>query len=178
MRPSFHRDIRAVPPAKTQRITARGIEAPQPYWTPNLERDATMTFDDAVVSVRSSLHRAVELRLRADVPIAFLMSGGVDSNALIALARRTFDHDVHGFTIVNRDERYAEHDLVEASVRALGVRHHTIELDPTHFLDRLEAQVEQHDGPVCTISFSVHRALVEAVAAHGYRVVIAGTGGG
>ena len=175
-RASFYRDVRAVPPATTLRITAAGAERPVRYWQPSLERDEAMTFDDAVVTVREALRRAVEVRLRADVPIAFLMSGGVDSNALIALAQREFGHDVHGFTIINRDERYAEHDLVEASVRELGVRHHTIELDPAHFLDRLEQQVAQHDGPVCTISFVIHQRLVEAVAAHGYRVVIAGTG--
>ena len=176
MRPSFYRSVRAVPPATTMRVTADGIEAPVPYWRPSLVRDSSMTFGDAVDAVRSALRRAVEVRLRADVPIAFLMSGGVDSNALIALAQREFGHDVHGFTIINRDERYAEQHLVDAAVQELGVRHHTIELDPTGFLDRLDAQVAQHDGPVCTISFVVHQRLVEAVAEHGYRVVIAGTG--
>ena len=42
--------------------------------------------------------RRVELRLRADVPLAFCLSGGVDSAALIAIAEAQLGYDVHGFT--------------------------------------------------------------------------------
>jgi hypothetical protein len=41
------------------------------------------------------------------------MSGGVDSNTLISVAKRVFGYDVHGFTIINTDRRYEEKDLVE-----------------------------------------------------------------
>ena len=77
---------------------------------------------------------AVRLRLRADVPLAFCMSGGVDSNALIAIARRVLGHDVHAFTIVNTDERYAEHDLVLHATSELGIRHTDVTLDTEGFL--------------------------------------------
>ncbi len=85
-----------------------------------------MTFEEAVDGARERLVRAVELRLRADVPLAFCMSGGVDSNALISIAKRVFDYDVHGFTIVNTDARYEERDMVEHAVAELGIRHTAI----------------------------------------------------
>ena len=88
-----------------------------------------MSFDEAVAAARERLIRSVELRLRADVPLAFCMSGGVDSNALIAIAKRVFDYDVHGFTIVNTDARYEERDMVRARVAQLGIRHTPIPAD-------------------------------------------------
>ena len=88
-----------------------------------------MSFEEAVAGTRERLIRSVELRLRADVPLAFCMSGGVDSNALISIAKRVFGYDVHGFTIVNTDARYEEADMVELSVRELGVRHTPVPVD-------------------------------------------------
>jgi asparagine synthase (glutamine-hydrolysing) len=117
----------------------------------------------------------VEIRLRADVPLAFCMSGGVDSNALISIARRTFGYDVHGFTIVNTDARYEEQDLVNHAVSELGIRHTPICLDPRDFLPRLRALVSYHDAPIYTITYYVHWLLMQAVHEHGYRISISGT---
>ena len=51
------------------------------------------------------------MRLRSDVPLAFCMSGGVDSNSLISIAKNVYGYDVHGFTIVNRNKRYDEKEI-------------------------------------------------------------------
>src|SRR5438093_13116960 len=111
------------------------------YWEPRYDPDEHMTYAEAVSGTREALLKAVELRLRADVPIAFCMSGGVDSNSLIAIAKRQLGYDVHGFTIASADARYEESALVEESVRALGVRHTSIPTDTTGFLDRLRTLV-------------------------------------
>ena len=66
-----------------------GERALQRYWDAGAARARTsMTYDEAVAGARERLIRSVELRLRADVPLAFCMSGGVDSNALISIAKR------------------------------------------------------------------------------------------
>ena len=87
-----------------------------------------MSFDDAVRGTKDRLLRSVELRLRADVPLAFCMSGGVDSNALISIAKRIFNYRVHGFTIANSDPRYSEAFTVHQSVEELRIEHDNIAL--------------------------------------------------
>ena len=67
-----------------------------------------MRYPEAVESVRDAIVRSVKLRLRSDVPLAFCMSGGVDSNALISTAKRLCGYDVHGFTVMSDDARYEE----------------------------------------------------------------------
>jgi asparagine synthase (glutamine-hydrolysing) len=135
-----------------------------------------MSYEEAVDAARTRLIRSVELRLRSDVPLAFCMSGGVDSNSLIGIARRVFDYDVHGFTIVNTDTRYDEQDLVEHVVEQLDIRHTAIPVDTSDFLPRLRALVRQHDAPVYTISYYAHSLLMEGMARHGYRIAVSGTG--
>ena len=92
---------------------------------PRRRRSRTsMSYEEAVAGTRERLIRSVELRLRADVPLAFCMSGGVDSLSLISIAKRVFDYDVHGFTIVNarRALRGAGHGRPRGRAE-LGVRH-------------------------------------------------------
>src|SRR5262249_38900187 len=113
---------------------------------------------------------------RGDVPMAFCMSGGVDSNAIISLSKRAFDYDVHGFTIRNTDARYEEQELVEQSVRDLGIRHTFVDLSKGGFLSDLRELVRAHDAPVATISYFVHWRLMQAIAAEGYKISISGTG--
>lgn len=172
---SFFAGIEELPPATIRRFEADGSEAVSRYWTPNFETDQSLTYEDAVDGARNALVRAVELRLRADVPAAFLMSGGVDSNAIISIARHVFDHDVHGFTIVNTDARYDERDLVDHAVRSLAIRHTTVPVETADFLPRLRRLVAQHDAPVYTITYYAQWRLMQAIADAGYRVTISGT---
>ncbi len=151
------------------------IAGHKPYWSPRIAVNNDMSFKDAVAGARERLIRSVELRLRADVPLAFCMSGGVDSNALISIAKRVFGHDVHGFTIVNTDSRYEESDMVDLAVRELGVRHTSIPVSTDGFLPGLRALVKQHDAPVYTITYYAQWMLQKAIADAGYRISISGT---
>lgn len=157
-------------------IGAGGAIRSQRYWTvPRPVAADRMSWDEAVAGVRERLVRATEIRLRADVPLAFCMSGGVDSMSLISIAKQVFGYDVHGFTIMNSDERYEESDLIEHSIAKLGLRHTPIALDTHEFLPRLRALVVGHDAPVYTISYYVHWLLMQSIHEHGYRISVSGS---
>ncbi|MGZ3428088.1 MAG: asparagine synthase (glutamine-hydrolyzing) [Polyangia bacterium] len=172
---SFFRGITEVGAGELMRIGPRGAIERQRYWKPSYESDEGMSYAEAVAGTRERLIRSVELRLRADVPLAFCMSGGVDSNALISIAKRTLGYDVHGFTIANSDERYEESDLVQHAVEALQLRHTSIPTSTANFLPRLRELVRYHDAPVYTITYYAHWLLMESIGAHGYRVSVSGT---
>ncbi|HWC77975.1 MAG TPA: asparagine synthetase B, partial [Blastocatellia bacterium] len=102
---TFFKDLAELPPSSVLTIAASGKQEQHKYWTPRFDPDESMPYVDAVEGARARLIRSVELRLRADVPLAFCMSGGVDSNSLISIAKRICGYDVHGFTVTNEDER-------------------------------------------------------------------------
>jgi asparagine synthase (glutamine-hydrolysing) len=110
------------------------------------------------------------------VPLAFCMSGGIDSNTLVSTARKVFDCDVHGFTIVNTDARYEEMELVCAAVEEQGLRHTAVALTSEGFIANVRTLVAAHDAPIYTISYYVHWQLMRAIAAAGYKVAFSGTG--
>ena len=172
---TFFDGVTELPAASWLRIGPEG-ESSGRYWTPAYAPEQGMSLDEAVAATRERLLRAVEMRLRADVPLAFCMSGGVDSNSLIAIAKRVFDHDVQSFTIVNTDQRYDEQEYVDATVWELGLRHTPIPLGTQGFLPGMRRLSAYHDAPVLTITWYVHWLLMQSVAQHGFKIVITGSG--
>lgn len=172
---SFFAGLEELPAASVLAVAADGSERRWRFWTGRIEPDPGMSYEEAVAGARERVIRATRLRLRADVPLAFCMSGGVDSNSLISVAKRVCGYDVHGFTIQNTDARYEEQDMVEHAVAELGIRHTSIPVDTTSFLPKLRSLVRKHDAPVITITYYAHWLLMQSVASHGYRVSVSGS---
>ena len=124
---------------------------------------------------REAVIKATKLRMRSDVPIAFCMSGGVDSNSLISVASKILKCEVHGFTIVNTDERYDEQSVIDQSVKELGIKHSSVKLSKHNFLKNLSSLITHHDAPVYTINYYLHWQLMQSIAKEGYKVSISGT---
>ncbi|MBF0529210.1 MAG: asparagine synthase (glutamine-hydrolyzing) [Deltaproteobacteria bacterium] len=173
---TFFRGLLQVPPGHILILDGNNPAQSQPYWTPTLSTDNRIDHREAVEGVKARLIESVHQKLRADVPLAFCMSGGLDSNALISIAKRIFGYDVHGFTVVSPDERYAEQDLVDYSVKELGIKHTAITLESRDFIPQLQSMVRAHDAPVSTITYYAHWRLMAAIAEHGYKITISGTG--
>lgn len=173
---TFFEGLKEVPPGSALRFDVNGKRTNQKYWLPKFDQQIdSMSFDDAVLSARDALINSVKLRLRSDVPIAFCLSGGIDSNALIAIAKKYLNYDVHGYTIMNTDERYEERDMVNASVNALQLRHTEVLIDSSDFLEKLRKLVRYHDSPISTITYYAQWQLMEKIAADGYKVSVSGT---
>jgi asparagine synthase (glutamine-hydrolysing) len=173
---TFYQGVEELPAGTSVRLSGRGGKTLRRYWSPRPSPDERMSYGDAVAMTREALIASVRLRMRSDVPLAFCMSGGVDSNSLISIAQRILGCDVHGFTIMNSDARYEEEDLVRSAVSELGVRHTAVYPERGKFLENLRMMVRGHDAPVATISYYVHWQLMQAIAAEGYKVTISGTG--
>ncbi len=144
------------------------------YWNPT-HQPVAMTLDEAVEGFRERLCESVKLRLRADVPMAFCLSGGVDSGALASIAAKEFNHNVHAFSIIDPDPRYDESANIQATVDDLSCEHATITIERSPSLDELERLIRYHDAPVYTISYYIHAMLSRAMAERGFKVAFSGT---
>lgn len=174
---TFYEGVKELPPGSVMEIDSSGQLVIHPYWTLPLAVDESLTYATAVRGVRERLLRSVEWRLRADVPTAFCLSGGVDSNALISVAKKGLKRDVHAFSIHTPDARYEETKHVQKSAKTLGVEVTHVTMRKEDFFSGLKNMVRAHDGPLATISYYTHFHLMEKIAKEGFRVAISGTGG-
>jgi asparagine synthase (glutamine-hydrolysing) len=173
---TFFEEVKDVAPRTLVHFKDDGSITSHNYWSPNVEINQDLDFDNAVKIAKEKLTRSVELRLRADVPLAFSLSGGVDSVALASLARRELGVDVHGFTIRNTDPRYEEWDLVQQVIKDLEISHTGVELTTHSFLENLREMVVSRQTPMLTLSSFVQNLLMKKIASSGYKVVVGGVG--
>lgn len=171
----FFKGFRELKPGNLLRIDFSGKAIEESYWDPTPAAQKEMSFAEAVAGAKERLIESVKLRLRADVPLAFCMSGGVDSIALISIAKRLLNYDVHGFTIVNTDSRYEEWDMISLAIKELDVKHTSVPLSTKGFLDGLRSLIRYHDAPVYTITYYAQWLLMKSIAEAGYKISISGT---
>jgi asparagine synthase (glutamine-hydrolysing) len=173
---TFYKDIREIPIACNVSMGTSLTMNYRTYWKPEFRPNTHMTSEEAIEGTRHHLVESLRLRLRSDVPLAFCLSGGVDSASLVSIASKIFNANVNTFSIIDTDHRYDELDNIQATIDDTGCSSTKITLAPSdHHIDRLESLIEYHDAPIATISYFVHSMLSESIAEHGYKISISGT---
>ena len=173
---TFFEKVKEISPGEYKIFTPNDTKTKK-YWDPIFQvQDDSISYKEAVHLAKIALEKSIELRLRADVPVAFFLSGGVDSNSLISIALKKFGYDVHGFTIMNTDKRYEEKDLINYSVNKLGIKHTAINISSDNFLEDIRKLINFHDAPIYTINYFAQWQLMKEVKKFGYKVTISGVG--
>jgi asparagine synthase (glutamine-hydrolysing) len=115
------------------------------------------------------------MRLISDVPLGALLSGGVDSSAVVALMSQAMDRPVQTFSIGFVEEAYNELPYSQQMAQRFATDHHEllVTADVAGILPRL---VWQYDEPFADKS-AVPTLYVARLASRHVNVVLTGDGG-
>jgi asparagine synthase (glutamine-hydrolysing) len=99
----------------------------QSYWQIDFSPQAIAP-TDAVAKTRSALLDSVQHHFVSDVPVGVFLSGGIDSTALVALARQTQLGQLHTYSIGFEETQWNEADLAKRVADHFGTVHteHTV----------------------------------------------------
>lgn len=122
------------------------------------------------------LEDATRLRLRADVPVAAYVSGGLDSSAIAALARKAGGARLQGFGIGFTDPRFDESPYQDRIAGALGVELNRISISPPDIAALFPEVVSLAEKPLLRTAPAPMLALAALVHEHGFKVVLTGEG--
>ncbi len=165
----------------------------RPYWTPDPRRELRLPGDDDYVEAFNVLFkRVVNDHLRSATPAAIMLSGGLDSTSVAAVAAPLLmarGQDLLSFTSIP-DARAVETGVPAgrfadetACVRAVASLYSNltpefIATDGLCFLDGLEAHFEHNLAPPRTLTNRLWLdAILRAAAARGRRVILTGEAG-
>ena len=153
------------------------VEA-EPFWSLARGGESAASYPDSVASVRERFLLNVEQHLRSDVPVGCLLSGGVDSSAIVMAMREVGGPglDIHTFSFVGEDEAIDEKPWIDEVVRAAGTIHHELRMDELDWDAELDALTRRQGQPFATLAVPVQAALFRVAAAAGVRVVLDGQG--
>jgi asparagine synthase (glutamine-hydrolysing) len=122
------------------------------------------------------LLRAVERRLRADVPVVSYLSGGVDSSVVVALASHVRGTPIPTFTIRIQDPTLDETREANHVARHLGCDPAVVDCGGPDVLRSYPRLIQAAEAPVIDTSCAALLLLAQRVNADGYKVALTGEG--
>jgi asparagine synthase (glutamine-hydrolysing) len=131
--------------------------------------------EELAEELRARLRDSVRAHLIADVPVGVLLSGGVDSSVLAALAAQESAEAVHTFSIGFEERSFDELEDARAVANRYGTRHEELVLRPDAAL-LLPILADAFDEPFADSS-ALPTYLVSELAASHVKVALSGEGG-
>lgn len=133
----------------------------------------------ALVGVVSHLETAVNRQMVSDVPLGAFLSGGVDSSAIVALAKRQAP-DIQCFTIdTSDDDEGFSKDLpfAQSVAKHLNVKLEVIKVEADRMIGDLEKMVLQLDEPIADPAALNAFYISQSARKMGFKVLLSGAGG-
>jgi len=168
--------VNKLPPGTMATCDAGGVRLAR-YWdlfTPR--RWTPQPLPEAARRVHDLLRQSAEARLMSDVPVGVLLSGGLDSTALLALLRERAD-SLSTFSVGFAGEgRFDERAEARRVARHFGADHHEVVVSERDALGFLPALVHHQDEPLADpVCIPLH-FVCGLARDRGVKVVLAGEG--
>ncbi|MBO7433098.1 MAG: asparagine synthase (glutamine-hydrolyzing) [Salinivirgaceae bacterium] len=148
------------------------------YWnlTDSITNQPIKDTDSALATLQNLIESSVRYRLIADVPYGTLLSGGIDSSLVTAVARRLCGTRTNTFSIGFKDSQHDESQYSEQVARQLDTNHHLVIMAERDAMERVADMFYSYDEPYADSS-ALPTMLVSQVAAEHVKMVLTGDGG-
>jgi len=164
-----------VPPAHYLLLTGGGRVSLHRYWSLHYLPKRTESEDTLAAELLVRLEDAVAARMISDVPLGALLSGGIDSSAVVAMMRRRSNGSIRTFSVGFDEQDYNELPKARAVAKHFETDHHELVVRPdaAALLPRL---AWHHDEPFGDSS-ALPSFVVSELARQSVTVALTGDGG-
>ena len=169
------RKLPARPPADRASGARRRCAATRARARSPAGRERPESEQELARELRERLRDSVRAHLVADVPVGVMLSGGIDSSALAALAARESSYRVSTFSIGFEERSFNELELARLVAELYGTDHHELIVRPDA-VELLPRLAEAFDEPFADSS-ALPTYLVSQLAAGTVKVALSGEGG-
>ncbi|MBI9000897.1 asparagine synthase (glutamine-hydrolyzing) [Corynebacterium sp. CCM 9185] len=173
---TLHAGIRRLESGCTATVVPGGDVTESRYFRPRFPaRPVTKSREqDLFDRIAAALEDSVAKHMRADVTVGSFLSGGIDSTAIAALAKR-HNPDLLTFTTGFERDGYSEVDVAAESAAAIGAEHIVKVVSPEEYVEAVPKIMWYLDDPVADPSL-VPLYFVAAEARKHVKVVLSGEG--
>ena len=175
---TFFRGITRVPAAHNVIISLdSGAIEERKYWCFESPAMTSASSNDIVEEFRALFFDSVRIRLRSDVKVGVLLSGGLDSSAVTTAVRQVGGEQLQTYSIVSEHEGYDERHFIDVMCEA-GVPNRKVTFRVGDVMDWLEQVLYYSDEPFAGLSVIAQYQLFAAIKNDGdVTVLLSGQGG-
>ena len=141
---------------------AGGAVEERRYWNYSISNGPS-DIGSAAQEFRRLLSDSVRLRLRSDVKVGALLSGGLDSSTLAVLSDQLDPGGVETYSVVSRNPAFSEARFVDALVQHCGIPNRKIVFDESAVVSALGDVIRHNDGPPASFSTLAHYRMMEMI---------------
>ena len=173
---SLHANIRRVESGSTVTLKPGGEVVSDRYFKPTFPAQPVPAGQEQALfdRIARALEDSVEKHMRADVTVGSFLSGGIDSTAIAALAKR-HNPNLLTFTTGFEREGYSEVDVAAESAAAIGVEHIVKIVSPEEYAAAIPRIMWYLDNPVADPSLVPLYFVAQEARKH-VKVVLSGEG--
>ena len=134
------------------------------------------SYKNIKTNIKKILISSSKKTLNSDVPVAFCLSGGVDSSSLAAIAKKELKKNIHCFTLDPGEKNYDEKKAVNSSVKKLKLKHTWVKINKNETFENLKKILHHRSSPLSTLTNYIQWLLYKNISKKGYKVAISGIG--
>ncbi|MDA8705596.1 asparagine synthase (glutamine-hydrolyzing) [Litoricolaceae bacterium] len=175
---SFVAEVKKVPPGTVLKFKDGSLTA-ESYWSPPQISQKSVEyfggFDEAIEAFDSTFSEVLSQHLRADVPVGFLLSGGLDSSIVAAKSAELGLESANSYSIGFGEEGYDETSYAQSVADKIGFNHMSSCLSSGDYLDKLVGTIRLRGLPL-SIPHEVALGELFSAIKQKNKVVLSGEG--
>lgn len=176
---TIFQDVFKLRPGHYLRVKRGEIKELRSYWNPLVfynDESASGSESEVLQHLDNLLLSSVRYRMISDVPLGALLSGGIDSSLIVALAQEQSLTPIKTFTIAFDEKRYDESKDARAVAEYLGTDHHELMIHDDQLLDIVTQLPNNFDEPFADVS-AIPTYAVSCMTRKHVKVALSGDGG-
>ncbi len=146
------------------------------YWDYTFGRTEQRPIKEYIQGIQQHIHRAVEERMMADVPVGAMLSGGMDSSIITGIMSKLTSHKVKTFSVGFDHPEYSELPYARLVADHFGTDHYELVVKSADLAQYWPLLTWHRDEPVSEPS-DLGVYLVSKLARQHVKVVLSGEGG-
>ncbi len=173
---TLYRGVEKLPPGHLLEADKEGRVSLRRYWRADMAHGLPQGIEAIEEHLTELLADSVRLQLRSDVPLGALLSGGIDSGLMVALAARQLDRPLNTYTVRFEGATVDEAPRAALVAERYGTRHEVLDVSAQSVARHLPRLAWYCDEPLNDPAL-LPNYLIERVLADHVKVVLNGTGG-
>lgn len=161
-----------------------GSSVKEKYYDIGWNNKKSTNYKDACALFYDLLTNSVRLRLRADVPLGYFLSGGLDSSSIVCVAngivkeneKRSLYKEQHTVSSCFHEKEYDEQEYIDEIIRVTDIIPHKIFPSEKNMLEELDKLIWHMDEPVSGSTGFAQWSVCKAAKDNGLTVMLDGQG--